>query len=557
MDWLYQLLVEDGVAHAILLFSFVIAAGTMLGKIKIFGISPGITMILFAGIAVGHFGFRINHHLLHFIKEFGLILFVFAVGLQVGPGFFASFKKGGVKLNMLASCVVLLGVLTTVIIHFVSGVPMTTMVGILSGAVTNTPGLGAAQEASANVGNGTVDPTIALGYAVAYPLGVVGIILSLISIRYIFRIGLDKETKRIQQESDAQNDAATTLSLEVMNPAISGLDIKTVSELIDRKFVVSRVCHSDGRIEIASSRTILHRGDKVLVVTSPSEIKAVTVFIGRQIDMGAADWKKLDAALVSRRILVTRPAINGKTLGQLKIRAAFGINITRINRSGVDLIAQPGLQLQLGDRLTVVGSEQAIAGVEKVLGNKLQRLNEPNLLPIFIGILLGVLLGSIPFKFYGIPQPLRFGMAGGPLIIAILISVFGYKFKLVTYTTMSANLMLRETGISLFLACVGIGAGENFVKTIVEDGGVKWIGLGFIITVLPLIITGIIGRRACRLNYYTLTGLLAGSTTDPPALAYANSVADNDIPSVSYATVYPLTMFLRVLSAQLLILLFC
>ncbi len=557
MDWLYELLFGDGVAHTVLLLAFVIATGIMLGKIKIFGISLGMTWILFAGIAVSHFGFRVEHHTLHFVKEFGLILFVFAVGLQVGPGFFVSFKKGGIKLNMLAMGIVLLGVLTTVVLHFVTDVPMPAMVGILSGAVTNTPGLGAAQEASADMLNGHADPSIALGYAVAYPLGVVGIILSIIGMRYIFRINLDVETKKIQAESDIQNNSAETLSLMVRNPAVFGSDVKTVSELIGRKFVISRVCHEDGHIEIASSQTILNEGDKVLVVTSPAEVKAITAFIGKPIDMSPADWKKLDSALVSRRILITRPDINGKTLGQMKLRAAFGINITRINRSGIDLIAQPGLQLQLGDRVTVVGSEQAIAAVEKVLGNKMQRLNEPNLIPIFIGIFLGILLGSIPFAFPGIPQPVKLGLAGGPLIVAILVSVFGPRLKLVTYTTMSANLMLRELGICLFLACVGLGAGENFVKTIIEDGGVKWIGLGFIITVLPLMIIGIIGRVAYKMNYYTLMGLLAGSTTDPPALAYSAAAAGNDAPAVSYATVYPLTMFLRVLSAQLLILLFC
>ncbi len=555
MNWFHDLLFNEGVAHTVLLLAFVIALGIMLGKIKIFGISLGMTLVLFVGIAVGHFGFRVEHHILHFVKEFGLILFVFAVGFQVGPGFFASFKKGGVKLNVLAMGIVLLGVLTTIVIHFITGIPISTMVGIMSGAVTNTPGLGAAQEASADV-SGITDPSIALGYAVAYPLGVVGIIFSIIAVRYIYRINFEKETKALQAENDAQNDAAETLSLLVKNPAIFGYDIRSISELVGRKFVVSRVCHADGSIEIASSNTLLNEGDKVLVVTSPIEAKAVTAFIGTPINMSAADWKKLDSALVSRRIMITQSVINGKTLGQLKLRAAFGINITRINRSGVDLIAQPGLQLQLGDRVTVVGSEQAIAGVEKVLGNKLHRLNEPNLIPIFIGIFLGVLLGSIPFAFPGIPQPVKLGLAGGPLIVAILISVFGPKFKLITYTTMSANLMLREIGICLFLACVGLGAGENFIKTIVEDGGMKWVGLGVIITMLPLIIIGCIGRGVYRLNYYTIMGLMAGSTTDPPALSYANTAAGNDAPSVSYASVYPLTMFLRVLMAQLLILIF-
>jgi putative transport protein len=555
MNWLQSLLFNDGVAHTVLLLAFVIALGIMLGKVKVFGVSLGMTLVLFVGIAVSHFGFRVEHHLLHFVKEFGLILFVFAVGLQVGPGFFASFKKGGVKLNVLAMGIVLLGVLTTVVLHYISGIPMPTMVGILSGAVTNTPGLGAAQEASADM-QGIADPSIALGYAVAYPLGVIGIIMSIICIRYIFRISFDKETQSLQTESEEHNNAAETLSLLVKNPAIFGADIRSISELVGRKFVISRVCHKDGHIEIASSQTCLNEGDKVLVVTSPAEAKAITAFIGIPIDMDAADWKKLDTGLVSRRILVSREGINGKTLGQLKIRAAFGINITRINRSGVDLIAQPGLQLQIGDRLTVVGSEQAIAAVEKVLGNKMQRLNEPNLIPIFIGIVLGVLFGSIPFAFPGIPQPVKLGLAGGPLVIAILISVFGPKFKLVTYTTMSANLMLREIGICLFLACVGLGAGENFVKTIIEDGGIKWVGLGVIITVVPLITIGIIGRSIYKMNYFTLMGLLAGSTTDPPALSYSNAAAGNDAPAVSYASVYPLAMFLRVLSAQLLVLVF-
>lgn len=555
MNWLQGLLFNDGVAHTVLLLAFVIALGIMLGKVKVFGISLGMTLVLFVGITVSHFGFRVEHHLLHFVKEFGLILFIFAVGLQVGPGFFASFKKGGVKLNVLAMGIVLLGVLTTVVLHYISGIPMPTMVGILSGAVTNTPGLGAAQEASADM-QGVADPSIALGYAVAYPLGVIGIIMSIICIRYVFRISFDKETQSLQAESEEHNNAAETLSLLVKNPAIFGADIRSISELVGRKFVISRVCHKDGLIEIASSQTCLNEGDKVLVVTSPAEAKAIRAFIGIPIDMDAADWKKLDTGLVSRRILVSREEINGKTLGQLKIRAAFGINITRINRSGVDLIAQPGLQLQIGDRLTVVGSEQAIAAVEKVLGNKMQRLNEPNLIPIFIGIVLGVLFGSIPFTFPGIPQPVKLGLAGGPLVIAILISVFGPKFKLVTYTTMSANLMLREIGICLFLACVGLGAGENFVKTIIEDGGIKWVGLGVIITVVPLITIGIIGRSIYKMNYFTLMGLLAGSTTDPPALSYSNAAAGNDAPAVSYASVYPLAMFLRVLSAQLLVLVF-
>ena len=556
MSWFNDLLFGNGVAHTILLLAFVIAAGVMLGKVKIFGISLGMTLVLFVGIAVSHFGLRVDGHVLHFVKEFGLILFVFAVGLQVGPGFVASFKKGGVRLNMLATLTVLLGVGVTVAIHYISSIPMPTMVGILSGAVTNTPGLGAAQEASAQL-QGVADPTIALGYAVAYPLGVVGIILAIVAVKYMFRINLDRETEALCNEQEEQGNAAEALSLEVMNPAIFGKSIREISSLIHRRFVISRICYgSDGHIEVASSNTVLNQGDRVLVVTPHAEVQPVVAFIGKVVEMNSRDWRKLDRTLVSRRILVTQPHINGRTLGQLKLRVAYDINITRINRSGVDLVAQYNLKLQVGDRVTVVGSEGSVAAVEKILGNKMQRLNEPNLIPIFIGIALGVLLGSIPIAFPGIPHPVKLGLAGGPLIVAILISIFGSKLKLITYTTMSANLMLREVGIALFLACVGLGAGENFVKTIVEDGGVRWIAIGFIITVVPLLIVGFIGRKYCKLNYYTIMGLLAGSTTDPPALSYANSVAGNDAPSVSYATVYPLTMFLRVLSAQLLILLF-
>ncbi len=556
MNWLSDLLWKDSVAHTVLLFAFVIAAGISLGKVKVFGISLGITFVLFVGIIAGHFGFVINHEILHFMKEFGLILFVYSVGLQVGPGFFSSFKKGGLKLNMLAAGIVFLGVTTTIVIHFVTGIPMSTMVGVLSGAVTNTPGLGAAQEAFRDM-HGTGDPTIALGYAVAYPLGVVGIILSIISIRGIFRVNFEKETEELSVKSGNNTASMKLISLEVKNPSIFGKEIKDIAKLIDRKFVISRVLHADKKeIEIASSQTYLNEGDKIYVVTTEDNADAIIAFIGKQVDMNASDWEKLDNQLISRRFMITKPELNGKTIGQLRLRNTFGINITRVNRSGVDLIAHPNLQLQMGDRVTIVGTEVAVKNVEAVLGNKMKRLNEPNLVPIFIGIFLGVLLGSIPFVFPGIPQPVKLGLAGGPLIVAILMSVFGPKYKLVTYTTMSANLMLREIGICLFLACVGIGAGEGFVDTIIHGGGLKWIGLGFIITVVPLLIIGIIGRSIYKINYFTLMGLMSGSMTDPPALAYSNATAGNDSPAVSYASVYPLTMFLRVLSAQLLILIF-
>lgn len=555
MTWLSDLLWGSSVAHTILLFSGVIALGIMLGHVKIFGVSLGMTMVLFTGIFFSHFGFRVDHEILHFVKEFGLILFVYAIGLQVGPGFIGSLKKGGIKLNTLAVGIVLLGILTTISIHLFTGIPMNTMVGILSGAVTNTPGLGAAQNASESV-SGIVDPNIALGYAVAYPLGVVGIILSMILVRVFLKVNFDAENQELKIERETSGTSVTILSFKVTNPAIFGKSFRNITSLINRKLVVSRIFHVDGSVEVASSKSQLHENDILRVITSPTDEEAIRAFIGQEVDMDLEAWNKLDKNLVSRRILVTQPEINGKRLQDLNLRNRFDVTVTRINRSGVDLIATPNLELHVGDRLTVVGSQGAIAGVEKIVGNELKRLNSPNLIPIFIGIALGVLLGSIPIFFPGVPQPIRLGLAGGPLIVAILISIFGTKLKLVTYTTMSANLMIREIGIALFLACVGIGAGEGFVDTIVNGGGWQWIGWGVIITMLPLIIIGIIGRKGFKLNYFTLAGLLAGSTTDPPALAYASSLTANDKPAVSYATVYPLTMFLRVMGAQLLVLLF-
>jgi len=557
MEWFSELIWGSGVAHSVLLFAVVIACGIYLGKIKIFGISLGITFVLFVGILAGHLGLKIEHEVLHFMKEFGLILFVYSVGLQVGPGFFSSFKKGGIQLNMLAAGIVFLGVTTTVIIHFVTGLPMQTMVGILSGAVTNTPGLGAAQQAYYDMHNGVGDPTIAMGYAVAYPLGVVGIIFSIILLKIFFKINFDKESEALQQLSGQRKQSIVLNSLEVRNPAAFNRTVKELSDLADVKFIISRVLHKENdRVEIASSKTVLKEGDKIYVATTPENSEKIVLFIGAKSDMDQSAWELLDTHLVSRRILITKHNINGKSLEQLNFRTNFGVNVTRVNRSGVDLIAEPGLKVQMGDRVTVVGDEGSIKSVESVLGNQLKRLNEPNLIPIFIGIALGVLLGSIPFTFPGIPQPVKLGLAGGPLIVAILISVFGPKYKLVTYTTMSANLMLREVGICIFLACVGLGAGEGFIDTIVNKGGINWIGFGVIITVLPLMIIGLIGRGIFKLNYFTLMGLLSGSMTDPPALAYSNAAAGNDLPAVSYATVYPFTMFLRVLSAQLLILLF-
>lgn len=553
MEWLYSLFFGTGIGHSILLVAMVVFIGIWLGRIKIGGISLGITWILFVGIIFSHYGMHMEPHALHFLKEFGLILFVYSVGLQVGPGFFSSFKKGGIRLNMLAVGIVLLGVLTTGIVYMVTGLPITTMVGILSGAVTNTPGLGAAQQAYFDM-TGQEGSDIAMGYAVAYPLGVVGIILAILSMRYLFRIQPEKEAETIREAMGEKANRATHVSLLVRNPALFGKEIAEVTGLIDIKFVISRVLHAKKGLEIASSKTRLEEDDKLFVIASSQDIHVIIAFIGEKIEMHRSEWEQLNSELVSRRIVITRSEINGKMLGQLHMREGFGVNITRVNRSGVDLVASPDLELQMGDRVTVVGREANIADVEKRLGNSLKRLREPNLVPIFLGIALGIFLGSIPFTFPGIPQPVKLGLAGGPLIVAILISRFGPHYKLVTYTTMSANLMMREIGISLFLACVGLDAGAGFVDTVVNGGGFAWIGYGFIITFLPLIIIGIIARGLYKIDYFTLMGLIAGSTTDPPALAYSNGVAGNDRPAVSYATVYPLTMFLRVLTAQLFVL---
>lgn len=557
MSWINDLLWGEGIGHSILLLSFVIAAGIQLGKIKVFGVSLGITLVLFVGIVLGHFGFTINHHVIHFFKEFGLILFVYSVGMQVGPGFFSSFKKGGVTLNMLACGIVFLGVATAIILHYVTGIPMPTMVGILSGAVTNTPGLGAAQQAYSDM-YGAADNTIALGYAVAYPLGVIGIILSIMFVRYVFRVNFDKENEQLNNEDASHANEAKPVSLLVKNPAIFGKTVGELSGLLEhRDFVISRIWHdSNKQIEIAAANVVLQENDKIFVITTEQDAETIKTFVGVEIDMERKQWIRMESQFINRRILITKPELNGKRLGQLKLRKLYGINITRINRAGVDLVATPHLTLQVGDRVNVVGTEAAVSNVEKVLGNSMKRLNEPNLITIFVGIALGIVLGSIPITFPGIPQPVKLGLAGGPLIVAILISRFGYKYKLITYTTQSANLMLREIGITLFLACVGISAGDGFVDTIVNNGGFAWIGYGFIITTVPLLIIGCIGRYFCKVNYFTLMGLIAGSTTDPPALAYSNATAGNDAPSVGYATVYPLTMFLRVLTAQLLILFF-
>jgi putative transport protein len=558
MNWLSDLLFNpDSIAHIVALYAFVIAAGVLLGKIKVFGISLGVTFVLFVGILVGHFGFTGNTSILNFVQDFGLILFVFCIGLQVGPSFFSSFKKGGVAMNMIAVGIVALNIAVALVIYFAlqGRVDIPMMVGVLCGAVTNTPGLGAANEALTQINY--TGPQIAMGYACAYPLGVMGIILSMILIRLICRIDLNKEEEEIKRGEEANPHLKPFfLNLEVHNEALQGKTVLQVRNFLARDFVCSRIMKSDGCVYIPTANTVLELNDKMFIVCAEDDSEAIITFIGPQIQN--VDWEaqgKTDKPMVSRRILVTQSNINGKTLGELHFNSMYGVNVTRVNRSGMDLFASRQLTLQVGDRVMVVGPQDAVERVAGLLGNQLKRLDHPNIVTIFIGILCGILFGSLPFAIPGIPTPIKLGLAGGPLIISILIGRFGHKVKLVTYTTMSANLMLREVGLALFLASVGIKAGGSFVQTVVEGDGLLYVGIGFLITIIPLIIMGIVARWRHKLNYYTLMGLIAGSNTDPPALAYANQVSSNDAPAVGYSTVYPLSMFLRILTAQLLILL--
>ena len=551
MNWLESLLWDPAsVAHIVCLYAFVISLGVLLGKIKFFGVSLGVTFVLFTGILMGHFGFTGEIHILHFLREFGLILFVFCIGLQVGPSFFSSFKKGGMTLNLLAVGIVLLNIVVTLAIYFLANgrVELPMMIGILYGAVTNTPGLGAAQEAL-NQLNYTGEP-IALGYACAYPLGVVGIIGSIIAIRYIFRISFAKEEEQIKTQDADTKHKPHNMHLEVRNESINGKTLMQVKDFLGRPFVCSRMRH-EGHVSIPNHETVFHTGDQLFIVCSEEDAEAITAFIGKEIQV---DWEKQDMPMVSRRILVTKSEVNGKKLGSMHFRSMYGVNVTRVNRSGMDLFADPNLILQVGDRVIVVGQQDAVERVAGVLGNQLKRLDTPNIVTIFVGIFLGIVLGSLPIAFPGMPTPVKLGLAGGPLVVAILIGRFGHKLKLVTYTTMSANLMLREIGIVLFLASVGIEAGEHFVQTVVHGDGLLYVGYGFLITVIPLLIIGIVARLYYKVNYFTLMGLIAGSTTDPPALAYANQVSGNDAPSVGYSTVYPLSMFLRIIAGQMILL---
>ena len=562
MNWLINLFTTtDSVAHIAMLYAIVISIGVLLGKVKVGGISLGVTFVLFAGILAGHIGFTAPTNILSFIQDFGLILFVFCIGLQVGPGFFESFKKGGVSLNLLATVTILLNIGVMFACYWlffdtqnVKNLPM--MVGTLYGAVTNTPGLGAANEALTNVfAHGNV-PEIASGYACAYPLGVLGIIGATIAIRYITRVKLEKEEKQLAEQEDENPKAKPhQMHLKVSNAYIAGRSLLEISQFLNRDVICTRLLH-DGEVIIPNRNTIFSLGDELLIVCTEGDAEAIKAFIGPEID---TPWHTEAEAqpLISRRIVVTNPAMNGKTLGKMHFSSVYGVNITRVTRQGMDLFASRNHRFQIGDRIMVVGPEDNVNRIAEMMGNSTKRLDAPNIGTIFIGIIVGILFGSIPLSIPGMPVPLKLGIAGGPLIIAILIGRFGYRFKLVTYTTTSANMMLREIGLVLFLASVGIKAGDGFWETVVQGDGLKYVYTGFLITIIPILIVGTIARLYYKFNYFTIMGMISGSYTDPPALAYANSICTREAPAIGYSTVYPLSMFLRIFTAQLIVLFCC
>lgn len=562
MDWIVNLFTNtESVAHIALLYAIVIAIGVYLGKIKIGGISLGVTFVLFAGILAGHVGFTGPKEILTFVQDFGLILFVFMIGLQVGPGFFESFKKGGVTLNMLSASAILLNILVMFGCYYLffdtsnpNNLPM--MVGTLYGAVTNTPGLGAANEALLSVfPNGA--PSIANGYACAYPLGVVGIIGATILIKYICKINTADEEEQLNEEDAANPHAkAHNMHLRVENAYITGRTLREVSEFLNRDIVCSRLLHN-GEVSIPNSKTKFEVGDELLVVCAEADAEAIKAFIGPEVE---AEWDREKDEVqhfVSRRIIVTRPEMNGKTLGKMHFSSVYGVNVTHISRQGMDIFAGRNHHFHVGDKILVVGPEENVNRVAEIMGNSVKRLDAPNIATIFVGIMVGIIFGSLPFAIPGMPVPLKLGIAGGPLIIAILIGRFGYRMKLVTYTTTSANMMLREIGLVLFLASVGIKAGAGFWDTVVQGDGLKYVGCGFLITVIPILIIGTIARLKFKFNYFTIMGMLAGTYTDPPALAYANASCSKEAPAVGYSTVYPLSMFLRIFTAQIVVLFFC
>lgn len=555
MDWLSNLFFGTGVAHSVMLVGLVIAIGLALSRIKIGGISLGVTWILFAGIVAGHFGMILDPVTSHFVKEFGLILFIYSIGLQVGPGFFSSFRSGGLTYNVLAAGIVLLSCVTCYAIHLVTGEDLFAMIGVLYGAVTNTPGLGAAQQTFSDMHNGTSNSLFAQGYAMAYPLGVLGIIGCIVLIKVIFRIDLKQEQETYRQHNQNYSATVQAVTLEITNEGVNGKTMSEIARIAGREIVATRLMHTNSQdVELIDEHTRLQVGDRLFLVALPADVEALSVILGRQIDMDEKQWNKQHGnELVSERLVVTNPKLNGRRLGDLKLRSTFNITITRIKRAGVDMVATPMFLLQLGDRVTVVGEKKNVENVKSMIGDSVKRLDQPQLTSIFLGIALGVILGSLPIYFPGMPVPVKLGLAGGPLIVSILIAKFGPQFKMVTYTTGSANLLMREIGICLFLASVGIGAGDGFVETVM-NGGYMWVLYGFLITIIPLLIIGVIARTVCHLTYFSIAGLISGATTDPPALAYSNSICGTDQASVAYSTVYPLTMFLRVLCGQIMVL---
>lgn len=554
MNWLAELFLQNSTAHAVLLLGLVISLGILLGKIRFFGVSFGIAGVLFAGIVAAHFQLGINENIIDFVKDFGLILFVYSIGLQVGPGFFASFRKQGLTINLLAAGVVFLGVGVAILLRWLFALPLEAMVGILTGAVTNTPSLGAAQQALKDIATapGVAVRQAGLGYAVAYPSGVIGVIVSMIIARRAFKIGLDKEKEAFAKGQDTIFPAPDTINLEVKNPQLTGQPLSALSVVIQADIVVSRILRKEELFTPAHD-TLLHLGDVLLVVGSKSSLEKLRLLVG---DESAVDLKKIPGQLIVRQILVSQKKVIGRSLAELQLRKRFGLNITRIGRAGIEFVPNPSVHLQFGDRLTAVGSEAMVGQLAVELGNSLKELDIPEILPIFLGIIAGVLLGSLPLAIPGLPLPLKLGLAGGPLIMAILISRFGNIGRFSAYVPRSANLMLREVGIVLFLACVGLSAGADFVPTLVRGNGLLWLGCGALITIVPLFLVVLAARLILRTNYLELCGLMAGSMTDPPALAFANDYVGSDAPAVTYATVYPLVTFLRILTAQLLVLFF-
>ena len=549
LDWLYSLFVEHSALQAVVVLSLISAVGLGLGKIHVCGISLGVTFVFFMGILCGHLGLSIDPQMLNYAESFGLVIFVYALGLQVGPGFFSSFRQGGLQLNMLAVAVVLIGTLFTVAGSYTFGISLPDMVGILCGATTNTPALGAAQQTLKQMGLEASTP--ALGCAVAYPLGVVGVILAILAIRKLLVREEDLELKEKEDENKTYIAA-----FQVHNPAIFGKSIREIGGLSYTKFVISRLWRN-GNVCIPTSEKVIEEGDRLLVISSEKDAPALTVLFGEQEhtdwNKEDIDWNAIDSQLISQRIVVTRPELNGKKLGSLHLRNHYGINISRVYRSGVQLLATAGLRLQLGDRLTVVGEAAAIHNVEKVLGNAIKSLKEPNLVAVFIGIVLGLALGAIPISIPGISAPVKLGLAGGPIIVGILIGTFGPRLHMVTYTTRSANLMLRALGLSLYLACLGLDAGAHFFETVFRPEGLLWIAVGFGLTFLPVMLVGIVAFKWMKVDFGSLAGMLCGSMANPMALNYANDTIPGDNPSVAYATVYPLCMFLRVIIAQVLL----